>query len=132
MFATLTDAERLNRPSFERLDAGISSLVRRRGEPDTMPRRSSRSACQSRPHRRYRPPAGVPMVTLAAVQGRAGVSAVRTTAGKVTVREDAFVVRDGGGAIVNPASSASEAYARARASGGVAVHEDDVVEIGAL
>ena len=134
MFATLTDAERLNRPSFERLDAGIQFGW---SDAAASPTHHAATIIEIRLPEPPAPPAlalllAFPRVTLDAILGRTGRSSVRTTAGKVTVREDAFVVRGGDGSIVNPASTASEAYARARATGGVAVHEDDVVEIGAL
>lgn len=130
-FATLTEAERLNRPSFERLDAGL-----RFGWTDAAASPSLHTPTVIEIRLPNPPAPGVlvvfPRVTLDGVLARTGRAAVRTTDAAVTVTEQEFVVRGQDGSVVESARSQSDAYARAAATGGVALHEDDVVEIGAI
>ncbi len=125
-FAELTQAEALTRPSFERLDAGVVI-----GFAD------DRSAGLDHPFtvieiRLPEPPrVGVvftfPAVTLDAVLSRTGDGGVRSRSPLVTVGDETFVVRGGDGQVVETARSQSEAFQKARALGGHALPETDVV-----
>jgi hypothetical protein len=132
-FATLTDAEALNRPSFERLDAGLTL-----GFGDD----SSPAVLHTYQVTEYRLPVvkpvlpavifAFPLVTLNGAHERTAVAAVRAVTAKVTVKDELFVVRDASGAIVHADRSQADAYQRARFSEGVALPADDIVDIGSI
>jgi hypothetical protein len=130
-FATLTDADRLNRPSFERLDAGLLIGF---GEDAATPTVRAPSVIEIR---LPKPPAlGVRFafaaVTLDSILARTALARVRTTDAAVGVSDEQFVVRGGDGSIFAPERSQSDAHARAKAFGGVALPANDVVELAGV
>jgi hypothetical protein len=131
-FANLNDSERLNRPSFERLGAGLRFGF---GDDAATPSVHSPQVIEIR---LPQPPVisllllALPAVTVEGILARNGAAAVKTTAAKVTAADEQFVVRAENGSIAETARSRSDAYARAKAYGGVALHEDDVVEVAGL
>ncbi|ONH60006.1 hypothetical protein CcI49_15005 [Frankia sp. CcI49] len=132
-YANLTEAERLNRPAFSRLDAGIRIGL---GAPaaSTAIRRDVTVVEIRLP----KPPStgalaiAFAAVTLRAALERTAPSQVRTTAPAFGVREERFAVRDRGGAVLAEDLSVSEAHQRARRAGGVAAAKRDLVDLGAI
>jgi hypothetical protein len=127
-FATLSKSEELNRPSFERLDAGLA-LGFGDDASGTVPHSPTvievRIPAAPAPGTAF----DFPAVILAAMLGRTGVAAVRTTAPRITVTDEQFVVRGRDGSVTHAARSRSDAHQRARRTGGLALPPDDLVEL---
>jgi hypothetical protein len=131
-FATLSESEALNRPAFERLDAGVGIGF---GPAASAAVRHDVQVVEIRlpePPRFGVDALAFAAVVLDAARARSAAPAVRTAAAKVTVTEERFAVRDRDGQLVARDRGVSEAHQRAKTLGGVAVHEDDLVDVGAI
>lgn len=132
-FANLTEAERLNRPAFERLDSGLDI-----GQPGIVASTAVRHDVTVVEIRLPKPPKrGVASlafanITLLSAQERQAPSKVRTQAAAFGVSDEAFAVRERGGGLVATGLSVSEAHQQARRRGGVAAHKDDLVDLGVI
>lgn len=130
-FATLSESEGLNRPSFERLDAGIS-LGFAGDASDKVTHTPSvieiRIPDPPKPATWF----NFSGLLFLAISARTGPAAVKTTAPKFKVTRPQFVVRDKKGSILLAARSRADAHQRARRSGGHALAEDDLVDLGDL
>ena len=131
-FATLSESEGLNRPSFERLDAGLALGF------DADKSGTVTHAASVIEIRIPEPPkllantltySPLLFVTLVA---RTGHAAVKTKKSKFKVSDHKFVVRDRNANIIHAARSRADAHQRARQSHGYASAEDDVVDLGDL
>ncbi len=130
-YAQLSGAEALNRPSFERLDAGLTF-----GFADSSSTTVDHpyQVTEIRVPQPPRPvdPIGFPVITLDAVLLRSGSVAVRTTTAAVTVGEETYVVRAADASVQHTARSRTEAYQEAKRSGGLALPRDDVVVLAGI
>lgn len=129
-FVNLSESEALNRPGFERFDAGMILSVGIQ---------QSTKVSHEVMLIEVRLPKFVFLfgvdafafatVTLEGARARTGAAAVRTTAAKIGVSDERFIVRSKNGRKVVGGSTVTEAHQRARKLGGVAVHADDVVQL---
>jgi hypothetical protein len=130
-FTTLSESEGLNRPSFERLDAGIAV-----GFADDASGTVSHTP-KVIEIRIPEPPKpadlfAFPGLLFVSTVARTGPAAVKTKAPKFKVKHPKFVVRDRKGSLLLAARSRADAHQRARRSGGHALAEDDLVDLGDL
>jgi hypothetical protein len=131
-YTNLSQADQLNRPAFERLDAGVvfgaaPAAAVAVNHPVTVIE--------------IRLPARIQLVafafafsavTLAGAAARTAPSAVRTTDAKVSVRDERFAVRGANGSLLVDDRSATDAHQQARRAGAVALPSADVVDVGAF
>jgi hypothetical protein len=131
-FANLSQADQLNRPSFEQLPAGANL---------TFPAVASDAVRHEIVVQEIHLPLPTPKpglafgfshALLAAMQERTAPATVRTRTPKVSVHGETFVVRDGDGNVAVAATSAADAHQFAKVFGGLAVPATDLVDIGAL
>ncbi len=131
-FATLTQAEELNRPAFEQLPAGADL---------TFPVAAASPVLHDVAVQEIRLPApapkpgrvlAFPFTLLEAARDRTAPGVVRTRQALVGVRNEVFVVRDTAGAVTGTATSAADAFGAAQLDGGVAVAAGDLVDATAL
>ena len=132
-FADLSESEALSRPGFERLDAGLSLGF---GMQQSAAVHHDVTVVEVRLPKLVfvflldaYPLAGV---TVAAIRARQGAAAVRTTAPKVGVGDERFIVRSTGGTKLTSDTTVTEAHQQARRLGGVALHADDLVELAGV
>jgi hypothetical protein len=127
-FATLSQAEELNRPAFEQLPAGADL---------TFPLAAAAPAVHDVTVQEIRLPApapkpgrvlAFPFTVLAAAVDRTGSASVRTHAAKVVVAAETFVVRGADGAVTGQPTSATDAFATAARVGGLAAATADLVD----
>ncbi|MFC7529257.1 DUF6603 domain-containing protein [Actinoplanes sp. GCM10030250] len=132
-FANLTKAEALNRPGFERLDAGVEL-----GFGGPVSSAAVRHEVTVIEVRLPRPPLlgmialPFPGVVLAAVAERTGPAAVRSDAVKFGVSDEVFAVRDASGVLLAEGLPVSEAHQRARRAAGTAAPKGDLIDLGAF
>ncbi|HZI97081.1 MAG TPA: DUF6603 domain-containing protein, partial [Actinomycetales bacterium] len=131
-FADLSEADALNRPAFEQLTSGVVlGFALDAATPVPHPVEVVEIRLPSR-NRFLVAALAFPAVVLAAAHERTAGSAVRTTGARVTVSHERFAVRGRGGDLVAEGRSVSDAHQRARSVGAVALHADDLVEIGGV
>lgn len=131
-FATLTESEGLNRPSFERLDAGVALGFTSDASVTVT---HTASVIEIRIPDPPKPPAsalGFSALLFLAIFGRTAPAAVKTKTPKFTVTQPKFVVRAKDASITHSARSRSDAHQRARKTHGHALAEDDLVDLGDL
>jgi hypothetical protein len=131
-FANLSESEALNRPAFERLDAGVGIGF---GPAASAAVRHDVQVVEIRlpePPRFGVDALAFAAVVLDAARARIAAPAVRTATAKVKVTEERFAVRDRDGGLVARDRSVSDAHQQAKATGAVALHEDDLVDVWAV
>jgi hypothetical protein len=132
-FATLSESEGLNRPSFERLDAGIAlGFAADASAPVTHTATVIEIRIPNPPAKPVTNPFNFPGILFVTLVARTGPAAVKTKKPKFKVTEPKFVVRDKNGKIIHAARSRADAHQRARRSHGHALAEDDMVDLGDL
>ncbi|MDQ1495855.1 MAG: hypothetical protein QOG69_2338 [Actinomycetota bacterium] len=127
-FAELSESEALNRPGFERLDAGLV-LGAALQQSSKVPHDVSVVEVRLPKWQLFllADAFSFAAVTLAGARARLGAAAVRTTAAKIGVGDERFIVRDAAGTKIAGDTSVTEAHQTARRVGGVALHADDIV-----
>ena len=132
-FADLSEAESLNRPAFEQLTSGVVVGFAQQ-QSAAVPRAVEVVEIRLPARNRFLVAAlAFPSIVLAAASERTALSAVRSTDPLVGVTHERFAVRGGNGSLISAGRSVSDAHQRARAiSGSVAVHADDLVDIGGM
>jgi hypothetical protein len=132
-FANLSESEALNRPGFERLDAGLT-LGFGMQQPATVAH--DVTAVEVRLPK-FVFILGVEAfalagVTMAAIRARQGAAAVRTTTAKIGVSDERFIVRSTSGTKLTSETTVTEAHQQARRLGGVALHADDRMDLAGV
>jgi hypothetical protein len=132
-FLELSDAEALNLPAFQRLQSGLrlgfderSSSVTRVHTVTTETIRLPQRVPVSLVAVRF--PAGI----LEAVLARGAEPAAQSAPAQVTISQPAYSVYDSAGASIDSGRTAADAFRTAKARGGVAVADGDVVDVGAF
>lgn len=128
-FTNLSESEALNRPGFERLDAGVM-LGFDMQQSTKVPHDVSVIEVRLPNFSLFLADAfAFAAVTLAGARARMGAAAVRTSAAKIGVTDERFTVRSKSGAKVLSEATVAEAHQQARRVGGVALNADDLVLI---
>lgn len=132
-FANLSQSEALNRPGFEKLDAG--ARISMGASTSSTAVRHDVTVIEIRlPSRDQFVSEALPMaaVVLAGIRARTGAAQAKTTTPYLTVVEEQFAVRDANGAVVAGGLSVSEAHQQARVRKQTALHVNDLVDLGVI
>jgi hypothetical protein len=131
-FTNLSEAEALNRPGFERLDAGL--LLGFDTQQSTKVPHDVQVIEVRLPKLVFilADAFAFAAVTLAGARSRTGAAEVRTRTAKISVSDERFIVRDKTGAKVVSDKTVTEAHQQARRLGGVALQGDDLIDLGGV
>ena len=130
-YSSLTPAESLHQPSFERLDGGVAfGFGDESSEFVDHPYTVTQYRLPTPPAKR--PPLAFPLVTLEAMLARDRPVAVRTRTAAFTVGEETYVVRGDDASVLQTATSQTEAFQQAKRMSGQAMSLHDVVELAGV